>query len=377
MTYPRSIGRACTTSVLAPLLFALALVGLPQDGRAQEGLVRIEGRVSDAETGQPLEQAHVFIASSMIGTTTDAEGRFALAKVPPGAHHLHISMVGYAPYGLDSLFRADATYTLDAALKRTTIELQEITVSAREARRWQRRLIKFERLFLGETEKSAATTIINPEVLSFTSRLGKLSAVASAPIIIENRALGYRVQYYLKEFFYFGNTIKYDGDPLFSELEPSSSDEAALWEENRCEAFFGSQRHYFLSLLEQRTEQEGFITYRRYNLDRDGSAFPVDTHKLLRDGPTVLEKELTFTGFLEIVFTGETEDQHFKRWQRVSPGGRLGDQRSFIELNRGPTLIDQAGEVIDPYGITVYGYFAFERFGDLMPKEYRPPGWTH
>jgi hypothetical protein len=27
---------------------------------------------------------------------------------------------------------------------------------------------------------------------------------------------------------------------------------------------------------------------------------------------------------------------------------------------------------LDPYGVTVYGYFAFERIADDVPKEYRP-----
>ena len=42
----------------------------------------------------------------------------------------------------------------------------------------------------------------------------------------------------------------------------------------------------------------------------------------------------------------------------------------------GGTVYDPAnginGEVRDPYGLTVYGYFAFERVADDVPKEYRP-----
>ncbi len=370
MTCPRNIARVLRISG-AYFLYGIAALAT-QAGIAQDHAARIVGRVTASDTQRPLEQAHVFIAFSMIGTTTNAAGQFELAGVPPGAHHLHVSMVGYTPFERDSLFRAGTSYSFDVQLQPTTIELEEVTVSAREARRWQRRLLKFGRLFLGETGNSDLASFKNPEVLSFTSKSGKFSATASAPLIIENRALGYQLTYYLKEFFYSGNTLKYDGDPVFIELVPADSVEAALWEANRQAAFYGSQRHYFLALLDQRAEQEGFITYRRFRLDR-GASFLVDESALLRAGPTSFEKELTFTGYLEIVYTREKEDALFRRWRQDSSGWQLGDQRSYIKLNDGPTLIDQSGEVIDPYGITVYGYFAFERFGDLLPKEYRPP----
>jgi hypothetical protein len=57
----------------------------------------------------------------------------------------------------------------------------------------------------------------------------------------------------------------------------------------------------------------------------------------------------------------------------TGPTGRpRRNQRSWIKLTNGPTVVDQNGEVIDPYGVTVYGYFAFERIADDVPKEYRP-----
>ena len=377
MTSPRSTDRALRiNSPCRPyFILSLVLLALPQASFAQEGNARVVGRVTASDSQHPLPNTHVFIASSLIGTTTDADGRFELINVPAGAHHLVVSMVGYAPYERDSLFRAATSYSLDIELDPATIALEEIVVSAREARRWQRRFIKFTRLFLGETSNSEFATIENPEVLSFTAKLGRLSATASAPLIIENRALGYQLQYFLKEFVYSGNTVKYDGDPLFKELEPYSEEEAMRWAANREAAFYGSQRHYFLALLDQRTDQESFVTYRRFTLGADGASFLVDPGTLLRGGPTPLERELTFSGFLEIVYTGEKESPDFRKWLRYSASTRLGDQRSFIKLNDGPTLIDQAGEVIDPYGITAYGYFAYERIGDLMPKEYRPSLW--
>ncbi|MDE2770104.1 MAG: carboxypeptidase-like regulatory domain-containing protein [Bacteroidota bacterium] len=55
----------------------------------------LTGTVADTESERGLPRAHVFIASSMIGTTTDRDGKFVLEGVPPGAHRLVVTMLGY------------------------------------------------------------------------------------------------------------------------------------------------------------------------------------------------------------------------------------------------------------------------------------------
>ena len=357
----------------------LSLLG-PAGAQAQETHATLTGVVADAETGAPLADAHVFIAASMMGTATDADGHFRLDGVPPGAHRLYVSMLGYTPTARDTLLREAASYTIDLRLTPEVVELGEVTVSAREAKRWQRRLRKFERLFLGETGNAAETKILNPEVLSFDAGWGTLRATASRPLLIENRALGYRVQYFLKEFIRSGTTIKYDGEPLFEPLTPVDAAEAARWTANRRKAFFGSFRHFMLALLDGRWQDDGFALYRRLSLERLHSThnrFGVNPKRLLHEGPSAQEKELRFGGFLEVVYIKELEDEAFQRWQGRSSWRAPGNQRSWIKLTDGPTLVDQAGEVIDPYGVTVYGYFAFERVADEMPKEYRPAEWMH
>ncbi len=69
------------------LFITLALVLLttaPLRLEAQETTPgTLQGRVVDAETGEPLAGAHVFLAGSTRGTTTDRDGRYRLAHCPP------------------------------------------------------------------------------------------------------------------------------------------------------------------------------------------------------------------------------------------------------------------------------------------------------
>lgn len=356
----------------------------------------ISGIVTNDSTGAPISGAHVFIASSMIGSVTAETGHYRLDGVPTGAHRLYVSIIGYEPVSKDVMLHGEGPHIFDFKLKPTVVQLEEVTVEAKLDKKWQRRFEKFTRLFIGETPNAEQTKIVNPEVLDFEDNLARFTARASETLIIENHALGYRIQYFLKEFGATPGRTWYDGEPLFEEMEPESEEQAALWEENRRKAFMGSFRHFLLALLAGRVEEQGFLTYSRpaFNLSPAGSStpvgptptgsfsgkyrFPVEPEELFTDGSNPSEKILDFHGAVEIIYRGEKEDPSYSKWLRnYARTGRIevgkGDlQTSWIQLEKGPTVFDYKGDVLDPYGVTFMGYLAFERVADEIPKEYRP-----
>ena len=62
----------------------------------------LTGRVSDAESGKPLESANVFLSSTTIGTGTSPDGTYRLVNVPSGVLLLVASRVGYTLSTVDS-----------------------------------------------------------------------------------------------------------------------------------------------------------------------------------------------------------------------------------------------------------------------------------
>ena len=206
--------------------------------------VTLTGTVVDEETEAPLVGVHVFIATSMIGTITDREGAFRLDKVPLGAHRLVLSMVGFFSETHDLMLRAAPGAPLEFQLQPTVVEVGKVTVTATHNRRWRRDLKKFKRLFVGESPNAKKVEIMNPEVLDFISQKNDFNAIASAPLILENRALGYRIQYFLYHFAATGDYAWQDGDCLFEPLTPEDDAQAARWEKNRQKAFQGSPRHF-------------------------------------------------------------------------------------------------------------------------------------
>lgn len=367
-----------------PSLVALLLLACSAAPVAAQpsDVVLLSGTVVDDVTGEPIPGAHVFIANSMKGAVTDADGRYRLLQVPVGAHRIYVSIIGYEPAFRDVLLRGPEPQTFDFRLKERVVELDEVTVTGVEDPRWRERLEKFTRLFIGETPNAAETKILNPEVLDFDEKAGRFRAWASEPLQIENRALGYRITYFLKDFEATPTRTKYNGEPLFEELQPDGPDQQAMWTARRRAAYMGSFRHFIVSAINGRLEEEGFHLYHRQlsgpqassmpmtGPQSSGGRFPIKADKLYKDGENPNEKVLDFHGFVEFVYEREVEDEAFLRW--IKRPGRPKFQTSMLQLENGPTTVDYKGDTLDPYGVTFYGYLAFERVADEVPKEFRP-----
>ena len=88
--------------------------------------VRISGRVTDSQ-GRPLPGANVVLRGTYLGTVTDGDGHFLLARVPAGDYLLRISFIGYDPY--EKALVADRDLEINAELHSSDILTDEVVVS--------------------------------------------------------------------------------------------------------------------------------------------------------------------------------------------------------------------------------------------------------
>ncbi|MEX0647370.1 MAG: carboxypeptidase-like regulatory domain-containing protein [Balneolaceae bacterium] len=334
----------------------------------------IEGRVVNAESGEPLSGAHVFLSGTKTGTITNDAGRYRLSRMQPGFHRLVISMIGYGRYTLDIRIAPGQSLTENVEMEPVVYEMDEIYAGNLDER-WERHLERFIQLFIGESERADSVKILNPEVLRFDTKWwGRFTAEALAPLEIENRALGYNIIYYLDEFYHTGTTTRWDGEPLFSEMTPSDSTQEEYWSRNREEAFSGSLRHFLITLVEDRADDEGFTIY---NQRRGIHGISVHDKRRIRSGSLIRETDeehlyhMRFSGRLEIIYSNGEEDPRYVRWARHLNRGPSTVQTSYLELNERPITIDPDGEIEEVYGATRFGYFAFLRLADKTPREYR------
>ena len=55
----------------------------------------VQGRVVDAQTGEPIAKAVVAVRERQVEAVTDSSGRFRLAELPPGRVDIVVTTVGY------------------------------------------------------------------------------------------------------------------------------------------------------------------------------------------------------------------------------------------------------------------------------------------
>lgn len=370
--------------LLGALLLSLSAMAAAQPARSG---VAVFGTVRAAD-GETLPGVNVYLSGTQRGAATDASGAFRIENVPPGAYRLVASFIGYTTAVREIRVGAQDAGPFAFVLEPSAVESAEAVVTAEGDARWQRRYERFKRVLIGESENAARTEIENPWVLDFRDRFGALTATASEPLVVVNRALGYRLHYDLRAFEATDTRVRYDGEERFEPLEPADAAEAARWETARAQAYRGSLRHLLQALRAGRAEAEGF-TFMHRRLTSDGQALAEYVGRPVAEGSLVAAVDsaetgapgwyrLGFDGLLGVTYKREPEVPAYltSEWFREGRSTPRPEQRSDLRLEGSSALIDPKGDPDDPFAVASMGYLAFERLGDLVPAEYVPPATT-
>ena len=94
------------------------------------GIASIEGKITDAETGETIIGATLLLKSKESGTSSDADGQFTL-QTAPGKDQLLVQSIGYADLELDLRILSDDTLNIE--LEKAAIDLNEVLVKAEAA----------------------------------------------------------------------------------------------------------------------------------------------------------------------------------------------------------------------------------------------------
>lgn len=113
-------------------LSLLLLLAVTARGQEPERGV-LAGTVSESWEGRPLAGATVVVRGTILAVTTDAQGRFHLADVPPGVYTLQLAAPGYSPAVVGEVLVAPGqTSTVNVSLRPEYYELEEYVVTAPE-----------------------------------------------------------------------------------------------------------------------------------------------------------------------------------------------------------------------------------------------------
>ncbi len=115
-------------AVLPPIL-TLALLAFAAPAIAQVTTGKVQGRVTNAATGEPIAGAQVRIANSTLGNITNDQGFYFINEVSAGLQDIEASSLGYRAVVVEGeRILAGQTTNINFELQQTAVELEAITV---------------------------------------------------------------------------------------------------------------------------------------------------------------------------------------------------------------------------------------------------------
>lgn len=369
------------------LYILLTVLLISFEGLAQDRYT-VKGTVKDAETGDLMPFATVFFAETTFGTSTDDQGKYILTVSNPGTYDFIVKFVGYKTYAVQLKLGDQADIIMDVLIEAEAKSLGSVVVTAKKDAKWQEHMREFRLIFLGESANARQCKILNEEVIDFIYDEEKiiLEAFSSEPLIIENKALGYKIQYFLEHFEvnYSANMSSYYGYTVFEALKSKSERKMNRWEANRKKSYEGSAVHFFTSLYENKLKEDGFFVQVAKDVTGMGrliDAKDANVYQFLKGGTTDISKSLPFENLLYVTYDKEFES---KEYQEVKSRRSIGHasasrlvkkpQQSWISIMDGFESIEfePNGYVYNPVSFYSAGYWGFEKIAEMIPLDYRP-----
>jgi len=363
-------------------LIYLACILLFQSSSAQSFTEK--GVLLDKLTNQPIAGASVFINASGIGTISASDGTFNLSKFIQaqfGHPVLTIVAIGYqtATYNLANTKGALVIY-----LNPLVRELQTVTVTAAEKNGWVKYGKDFIESFLSYSNFSKLCTIENPEVLKFyyEANNNSLKVMAKKPLIIQNKALGYKIKYWLESFEHNFSTriLSYSGLTYYEDLIRPNKRKAqtAKWIRNRATAYQGSVMHFVRSVHAGTLASSGFIVRRLDKVEGriKGTYTSVLNPKILveADFSDTVENQriIQFPKFLYVLYNKELEELPYliklQPFKKPTPA----PQTSIVQLVGVDAVeIFDNGHLEPAIAFFLEGYWSYEKLDKLLPLDYK------
>ncbi|GAB4335008.1 MAG: TonB-dependent receptor [Calditrichia bacterium] len=121
---------------------------------------KIIGWVFDAETGDGIIGANVYLENTTIGAATDLDGMFFISNIPPGQYNLIVQMIGYNQLKVEKLrVEAGESQKLELTLHPQALKSDEVVVEARLLKNNEASLLKARQKALTISDAISAEAI--------------------------------------------------------------------------------------------------------------------------------------------------------------------------------------------------------------------------
>jgi len=306
----------------------------------------ITGTVYDKSSKSIIYSASVYFNGTSVGTLTDDKGNFRLDVSRYPTMPLTISAVGYYSVTLStySKEKPNAIY-----MNPKTFELNEVVIKERaHPLRRSENLTIFRNEFLGTSGNAMSCAITNEGDIRFRNSQANDSIIAYAvkPILIDNRALGYKITYFLDRFTYSksSQTFMFEGKVFFSEDSSASESKKEYFDKKRNEVYRGSRMQFLRALWLNDLNSAGFSIRGPANEALSYSKVVVERGNNM--------KYLRYPNGIYVAYYSKLA-------------------KSMIQFHKEYVFFDATG-YYEPDGLEWVGEMAKPRLGDMLPYGYTP-----
>ena len=89
---------------------------------------KVSGRITNADSGEPLIGANVILKGTVLGAASDLDGYFNILNVRPGYYDLQVNMIGFAEKSVTNVrVEIDLTAFINKLVAFSTLRGPEVT----------------------------------------------------------------------------------------------------------------------------------------------------------------------------------------------------------------------------------------------------------
>lgn len=225
-------------------------------------VAQVNGIVKDANTGNVIDGAEVFINHSSWRSISNEEGSFNLTNVHPGFFELVVCKKGYEIFQSSMRIQKGKVYQLNLDL----IPISRFKlVNSKKDDLWTAYFLQFKKVLLGINDLSDSYKIENTKSLQFKLSGKSLIAKSDDPLRIENKMLGLIMNVYVLYFEVNPTSTNFQAGVSYQLMDSDDRLQQSAFEINRLRSYWGSSRHFFQTLVTNTTESDGFVIYNTNN----------------------------------------------------------------------------------------------------------------
>lgn len=331
---------------------------------------QITGSIIDAENGQPIAGAHVFIHNSLLSTHSRADGSFSLPY--SGIGTIIVACKGYNTFNK----KTDSSIHQPLKIQLQKKETEKVSVYVGPPSTLSLWQSQFKLNFLGKTQAAYQCSILNMQDLYFFKNhtdSNLIEARSKAPLIIFNKWLGYKITFFLERYWYQKNTgaASYFGYVYFESIKENKK---IL--RNRRNSYYGSAHHFYRSLV------EGSLSKKEFSIKH----IQTDSSNKSQNGYASLTTGMNAE---DIFFKSPATNLSYITWKQQlqvtylkAPNIFLSNHamslsiphttQSVLTKDAAQIWLDDSGTVLNPTNLYTDGYWSIYKLANQLPYHYTP-----